>query len=339
MMRYNISAGHNPEGKIACGAAGILNESRENRIIKDKVIQILRAAGYEVNDCTCDDGTSQGDVLSKAVAKHNSHEADLNVQIHFNSGRNDYIGDGSVGGTEVFLYSVTESNKLAIKYGKAVVEAISELGYRIRDDKIPDELKTNSSLYFLRKTKAPAILIECCFVDDKDDADLYNADQMAQAIAKGLMDGEAPASVPVPASTTPATGHYVGESVNYNRIYTTAASTKALTPKKTTGVITKILSGKANPYLIDGGTGWINDGCITGDNAAVSASTSSVTYYPAYTGKSNSISTAMSEMGIDGSRAHRNKVAAANGIAGYSGTYTQNVTMLTLLKQGKLVKE
>ena len=56
------------------------------------------------------------------------------------------------------------------------------------------------------------------------------------------------------------------------------------------------------------------------------------------TGKSNSISTAMSEMGIDGSRDHRNKVAAANGIAGYSGSYTQNVTMLTLLKQGKLVK-
>ena len=337
-MRYNISAGHNPEGKVACGAAGILSESRENRIIKDKLIQILRAAGYEVNDCTCDDGTSQGDVLSKAVAKHNSYEADLNVQIHFNSGRNDYIGDGSVGGTEVFLYSVNESNKVAIKYGKAVVEAISELGYRIRDDKIPDELKTNSSLYFLRKTKAPAILIECCFVDDKDDADLYNADQMAQAIAKGLMGGETSASVPVPAPTTPATGHYVGESVNYNKIYTTAASTKALTPKKTTGVITKILSGKANPYLIDGGTGWINDGCIAGDNAAVSVSTPSVTYYPAYTGKSNSISTAMSEMGIDGSRDHRNKVAAANGIAGYSGSYTQNVTMLTLLKQGKLVK-
>ena len=337
-MRYNISAGHNPEGKVACGAAGILNESREDRIIKDKVIQILRAAGYAVIDCTCDDGTSQGDVLSKAVAKHNSHEADLNVQIHFNSGRNDYIGDGSVGGTEVFLYSVNESNKLAIKYGKAVVEAISELGYRIRDDKIPDELKTNSSLYFLRKTKAPAILIECCFVDDKDDADLYNADQMAQAIAKGLMDGEASASVPAPTPTAPAT-HYVGETVNYSRIFTTATSTKALTPKKTTGIITKILSGKANPYLIDGGTGWINDGCITGDNVAVSASTPSVTYYPAYTGKSNSISTAMSEMGIDGSRAHRNKVAVANGIVGYSGSYTQNVTMLTLLKQGKLIKK
>ena len=59
----------------------------------------------------------------------------------------------------------------------------------------------------------------------------------------------------------------------------------------------------------------------------------------AYTGRSNAISTAMNEMGIDGSYPHREKVAAANGIVGFTGTYTQNVTMLTLLKQGRLIKE
>lgn len=36
-MRINVHAGHNPEGKIACGARGILDESRENRIVKNKV--------------------------------------------------------------------------------------------------------------------------------------------------------------------------------------------------------------------------------------------------------------------------------------------------------------
>lgn len=333
-MRYNISAGHNPEGKVACGAVGILNESREARIVKDKVIQMLRAAGYEVNDCTCEDGTSQGDVLNKAVAKHNAHATDLNVQIHFNSGRNDYIGDGSVGGTEVFLYNISETNKIAIKYGKAVVESIAELGFRIRDDKIPDELKTNSSLYFLRKTKAPAILIECCFVDDKDDADLYDSDKMAQAIAKGLM-GSVANSVSVSTPNVPtAAGHYVGETVSYNKVYTTAASLNGLTPRKTSGVITKILVGKANPYLIDGGAGWINDSCIIGAKTSVPE----VNTYPAYTGNSNSISTAMNDMGIDGSYAHRKAVAAANGVSEYSGLYTQNVTLLTLLKQGKLVR-
>ena len=335
-MRINVHAGHNPEGKIACGAVGILNESREARIVKDKVIQMLRAAGHEVYDCTCDDGTSQGDVLNKIVTKCNSRTVDLDVSIHFNSGRNDYIGDGSVGGTEVFLHNISDSNKVAIKYGKAVVEAISELGFRIRDDKIPDNLKTNSSLYYLRKTKAPAILIECCFVDDADDAKLYNADKMAQAIVKGLIGSvpnSAPVSAPAPTTNVSATGHAVGEKVNYNKIYTTASSVNGLKPRKTSGVITKILPGKANPYLIDGGTGWINDGCITGGVPA----TPSVQYYPAYTGGSNAISTAMNEMGIDGSYPHREKVAAANGITGFIGSYTQNVTLWTLLKQGRLV--
>ena len=335
-MRVNVHAGHNPEGKIACGAVGILNESREARIVKDKVIQMLRSAGHEAYDCTCEDGTSQGDVLNKIVAKCNSHDVDVDIAIHFNSGRNDYIGDGSVGGTKAFLDNVSDTNKVAIKYGKAVVEAISELGFRIRDDKIPDNLKTNSSLYYLRKTKAPAILIECCFVDDADDAKLYNADKMAQAIVKGLIGSvpnSAPVSAPAPTTSVSATGHAVGETVSYNKIYTTASSGNGLKPRKTSGVITKILPGKANPYLIDGGTGWINDGCITGGVAVAP----SVQYYPAYTGRSNAISTAMNEMGIDGSYPHREKVAAANGITGFIGSYTQNVTLLTLLRQGRLV--
>ena len=38
----------------------------------------------------------------------------------------------------------------------------------------------------LKHTKAPAILIECCFCDSAIDAGLYNYDSMAAAIVKGL---------------------------------------------------------------------------------------------------------------------------------------------------------
>lgn len=337
-MKFNVHAGHNPEGKIACGAKGILDESRENRIVKDKVIQLLRAAGHEVYDCTVNDGTSQGDVLRRIVEKSNSRTVDLDISIHFNSGRNDYVGDGSIGGTEVLLYNIAESNKVAIQYGKAIVESIAGLGFRIRDDAIPDHVKTDSQLYVLKNTKAPAVLIECCFVDDKDDADLYDADKMAQAIADGVLaiaGSSAPAQTPTPAPT-PApvqTGHYVGENVSFNKIYGTAASTNALNPRVTSGTITKVLPGKANPYLINGGTGWVNDGCITGGGAAAQPT---VNYYPAYNG-SNSITQSLRAIGVDSSMAHRKQIAAANGISGYVGTYTQNVTMLTLLKQGRLI--
>lgn len=343
-MRINVHAGHNPEGKIACGARGILDESREDRIIKNKVIQLLRAAGHEVFDCTVDDGTSQSDVLRRIVEKSNFHDADLDVSIHLNSGRNDYVGDGSIGGTEVFVYNISEKNKTAIAYSKAIVEKIGDLGFRIRDDAIPDHIKTDSQLYVLRNTKAPAVLVECCFVDDKDDADLYNADKMAQAIADGIISlagssapVQTPVATPTPAPTpTVATGHGVGEVVSFNKIYSTAASTTPLNPKVTSGTITKVLAGRANPYLINGGTGWVNDGCIT-SGGSVAPAAPAVNYYPAYTGGSNSITEALKSLGVDSSMAHRKQIASANGIGGYAGTYTQNVTMLTLLKQGRLI--
>lgn len=176
-MRINVHAGHNPDGKTACGAVGIIRESTEARRVKDKVIAILKAQGHTVYDCTVDNGTSKNDVLYKIVSKCNAHTADLDVSIHFNSGAGDRNGNERTTGTEVLIYS---SGSRAKPYAESIVNAISELGFQNRGVKIrPD-------LYILRKTKAPALLVECCFVDDKDDAALYDADKMASAIVKGI---------------------------------------------------------------------------------------------------------------------------------------------------------
>ena len=43
-MKFNIHAGHNPDGKVANGAVGLIKESTEARVVKDKVIQYLRKA-------------------------------------------------------------------------------------------------------------------------------------------------------------------------------------------------------------------------------------------------------------------------------------------------------
>lgn len=61
-------------------------------------------------------------------------------------------------------------------------------------------------------------------------------------------------------------------------------------------------------------------------------------FFPAYTGTSSSIASALSALNVDSSYAYRAQIAAANGISGYSGTAGQNTTLLQLLKQGKLVK-
>lgn len=183
-LKINIHAGHNPDGKIACGAVGFIKESTEARNIKNKVISMLTTQGHIVYDCTVDNGISQNDVLKKIISKCNSHSVDLDISIHFNSGVNDKTGNRTTTGTEAYVYSSASKAKV---YAQNISNHIASLGFKNRG------VKTSSSLYFLKNTKSPALLVECCFVDDKDDADLYNADKMAQAIVKGITGKITPA--------------------------------------------------------------------------------------------------------------------------------------------------
>ena len=60
--------------------------------------------------------------------------------------------------------------------------------------------------------------------------------------------------------------------------------------------------------------------------------------FPKYTGKSKSLVDALKSLKIDSSYSYRSKIASKNGITGYRGTATQNTKLLTLLKQGSLIK-
>ena len=175
-MRINVHAGHNPDGMIDCGAIGLIKESTEARAVKDRVVAQLASMGHTVRDCTCNNGISQNDILQKIVAACNAQEADLDISIHFNAGAQ-MEADGNTTGTEVYVYSTSSA---AATYAQQVVDSIAALGFRNRG------VKERTSLYVLRHTKAPAMLIECCFVDDPDDVSLYNADRMAAAIVAGI---------------------------------------------------------------------------------------------------------------------------------------------------------
>lgn len=176
-LRINIHAGHNPDGKVACGAIGFIKESTENRNVAKEVIRMLRAMGHEVYDCTVDNGTSSSNVLTNIVKKCNAHEVDLDVSIHFNAVEGNLPEDGKTTGTEAIVYNANSKAKDA---AERVCKAICELGFRNRG------VKYSQSLYVLRKTNAPAMLIECCFVDDKDDVALYDYKAMAEAIVYGI---------------------------------------------------------------------------------------------------------------------------------------------------------
>ena len=176
-MIINVHAGHNPDGKVACGAIGIIRESTEARNVKNEVIRQLNGLGHTVYDCTVENGKSANNVLCNIVNKCNAHTADLDVSIHFNAGAKDVDGNGKTTGVEAIIYSDNSKSK---NYAQRVVMEIAKLGFKNRG------VIVNQKLYVLRKTKAPAMLIECCFVDDKDDVALYDYKGMATAIVHGI---------------------------------------------------------------------------------------------------------------------------------------------------------
>lgn len=63
-----------------------------------------------------------------------------------------------------------------------------------------------------------------------------------------------------------------------------------------------------------------------------------VDYFKKYNGNSNSLVDALKAVGASSTYKYREKIAKANGVRNYEGAASQNLTLLELLKQGKLKK-
>lgn len=166
MAKYNVHAGHNWH---VTGANSYLNETKEDRIVKDEVIRLLRQEGHIVYDCTDEGGRTQSENLRNIVKKCNAHSVDLDVSIHLNSG----------GGTGVEVWNYDRRTK---DVSDRICSAISEkLGIRNRGSKF------TQNLYVLNNTSSKAVLIECCFVDSETDYDAWSGSQCAKAIVEGIL--------------------------------------------------------------------------------------------------------------------------------------------------------
>ncbi|MBY6846806.1 N-acetylmuramoyl-L-alanine amidase [Clostridium botulinum] len=168
-MKIGIDCGHTMSG-ADYGAVGIKAESNLTREVGTKVISKLQALGHTVIKCYKDACSSLNDSLNYRTNTANNNDVDLYVSIHFN------CYNGSAYGTEVFTYGGKE-----IPQARQVLNNICSLGYTNRG------LKDGSSLYVLKHTKAKAMLIECCFCDNAGDMNRYNAENIANAIVKGLV--------------------------------------------------------------------------------------------------------------------------------------------------------
>lgn len=177
IQSFNIHAGHNPSKMVACGSVGYLNESDENRTVCKGLVEKINSSGNIAYDCTCNNGTSQKDVLKKIVAKCNTNNVDYNISIHFNA-LSKSSKDGKTKGVEVWINPKLKGT-MTESIAKNICNSVSKLGFANRGVKYSDTL-------YVLKNLSNCMLIECCFVDDEDDFLLYNPSKMIDSIFNGL---------------------------------------------------------------------------------------------------------------------------------------------------------
>ena len=166
-MKYGIDIGHNCPHDI--GARGIRQEDNLTMEVGTRVISKLKSLGHQVVDCKPRRASSVGNSLQQRCNIANSNRVDIYVSIHFNS------FNRQANGTEVFATS-DRGRRIALP----VLNNLVKLGYANRG------VKNGSHLYVLQYTNMPAILVECCFCDAQQDMNRYNADNLADAIVRGL---------------------------------------------------------------------------------------------------------------------------------------------------------
>ncbi len=167
-MKIAIDCGHTLSG-ADYGAVGIKAESVLTREVGTRVINKLKALGNSVINCTMDTCNTLGESLGYRVNKANVNNVDLFVSIHFN------CFNGQAHGTEVFTWGGEQ-----LPEATRVLNNLVGLGYANRG------IKDGSNLFVIRNTKAKAMLIECCFCDNKNDMDKYDAEKIANAIVEGI---------------------------------------------------------------------------------------------------------------------------------------------------------
>ena len=329
-MEINVHGGHN---KYVTGAAKYLNELTEDRKVKNEVIRLLKAQGHTVYDCTDDSGKTQSANLSNIVKKCNAHDVDLDISIHLNA------GGGT--GVETWIYPGSSSKDEA---ARICAKVSSALGIKNRG------VKNSSTLYVLKHTKAPAVLVECCFVDSKTDKEKWDANKCAKAIVEGILNKtiSSGSSSNSSSSSKPSSGSLSSSSSYYKKY--TGDSGSIVSALNAIGVDSsynyRAKIAKANGISNYSGTAAQNtkmlnllkQGKLKKVDSSSGSSSSSTSYYKKYTGDSGSIVTALNSIGVDSSYSNREKIAKKNGISNYSGTAAQNTKMLNLLKQGKLKK-
>jgi hypothetical protein len=187
MNKTLIRGGHNFQ---AVGCSGLIDETTEDRKVKDAVIKYLTLDGGSVLDGSpgnCDVNTD----LAYGVSMANNVGVNYAASIHFNKAYDAY--NGAIG-SEVWL-NPNDSNSVSI--ANRILSNLEALGFQSRG--LKDGIN-GEHLYEVRNSHSIWQIIEVCFVEATEDVRIYKAvgaDGIGKAIAEGIVGHTIVSTAPV----------------------------------------------------------------------------------------------------------------------------------------------
>ena len=181
-IKIFIDQGHNPTGYHNTGAYGYgLHEEDITYQVGIYLAEMLNSdprfeAKLSRPTPTTVLGTNNATSLAERVKMANEWPANYFISIHANANT-----DATINGTEVYIYKFyTQANWLAEQVMDGIVTIVGTKNNGVR---------ARPSLYVLRKTKMPSILVEMAYISNPSDSMKLkdNQYQFAQGIYTGIM--------------------------------------------------------------------------------------------------------------------------------------------------------
>lgn len=203
-MKYFICVGHAAYGGGVYSSAdgrkqGGCNEYLYNKELAPHIVKWLEKAGHKAVLCIAPEGKlhSLNEEIDYFIGEEHKDNYDLSVQLHLNA------FNGSAHGTEVYAYNA-EGLEVADRICKKLATVWTDRGAQIK-----------TGLYWTRKTKAKAVLIESFFCDNKADyqkAKKLGMDAHAKLIAEGIIGKSISGSTSKPSSKPEAPAKPAGKA-------------------------------------------------------------------------------------------------------------------------------
>ena len=167
-MKIFINAGHGGNDPGAVSKKGTY-EKDIARTVSAILVQKLISSGYDV------EYYQQKKSVADVSKVENTSNSDLFISIHCNASTN-----RTANGAEVLYYPTSTKGK---KYAQLVQDELVK-GTKLKDRGI----KARNDLHVLKKTKAPAILVELAFISNEIEEKLLiqNPEMFAEAILQGI---------------------------------------------------------------------------------------------------------------------------------------------------------